>query len=194
MTDGPGVRVVKVGGSLLDWDELPTRMNNYLAQDPSVHQILVAGGGGLVDVIRRADQKFQLGEEKAHWLCIDLLSTTARVLHSFVESSAWSESLSDLKIGLAGSPGVWVIDSGKILRRDEPSCTNPLPHGWHVTTDSIAARFAQLLQGELVLLKSSDRPTSSFSDLADLGYVDGHFPEIASQISQVEFVNLRSAE
>ncbi|MFT5522804.1 MAG: aspartokinase-like uncharacterized kinase [Pirellulaceae bacterium] len=192
VADDVKVRVVKVGGSLLDWDQLPTRLNSYLARDRSIHQVLIAGGGGLVEVIRDADKRYRIGEEKSHWMCIELLSTTAKILHSIVESATWSDTLGGVMEGLEGAPRVWVVDTSRILQQEEPTCNKPLPHGWHITTDSIAARFAELLGGELVLLKSATCPQhSSYKQLAEAGYVDDFFPEIATRVRTVRFENLR---
>ena len=69
--------VVKVGGSLLDWPELNTRLNRFLASHSDRNLILVAGGGPVADVIRVLDRTHELGEEKSHWQVVPLTDTSA---------------------------------------------------------------------------------------------------------------------
>src|SRR5262249_42007524 len=61
----PPLAVVKVGGSLFDWPELPGRLTGYLkARQVKVgaeHTVLVAGGGPAADWIRRLDEIQHLG-------------------------------------------------------------------------------------------------------------------------------------
>ena len=67
-----------------------------------------------------------------------------------------------------------------------------LPASWDVTSDSIAARVAQVLKAsELVLLKSVDAPSRDADELAKLAIVDKFFPEIAGSIAW-RIVNLRT--
>jgi aspartokinase-like uncharacterized kinase len=87
-----------------------------------------------------------------------------------------------------------VFESEPFLRDGEARWTGtPLPHGWHVTSDSIAARVAECLgAAELVLLKSAP-PPSDLSEAMDAatGYVDGHFAVAARELRSVRCVDLR---
>ena len=64
---------------------------------------------------------------------------------------------------------------------------HPLPHGWSVTSDSIAARIAGILDAEeLVLLKSADPPAP-----LQPPYVDEYFVQAAAGLTCVRSINLR---
>ncbi len=50
------VRVIKVGGSLFDWEGLRTKLAAWLAAQSDCQNVLIAGGGKLADAIRRGRQ------------------------------------------------------------------------------------------------------------------------------------------
>jgi aspartokinase-like uncharacterized kinase len=187
-------RVVKVGGSLLDWPHLAEKLRAWLASQPLAQTLLIAGGGELAESIRRADQLHGLGETAAHWLCVDTLGVTAKMLAAILGGSQVGvfDSFPELS---AAVPGTLVFDPGPFLHAAEPQFPGePLPHDWSVTTDSIAARVAECWPAEeLVLLKSGDPGLwTQFADLAECGYVDGHFPTVARRLQiPIRFVNLR---
>jgi hypothetical protein len=53
---------------------------------------LIAGGGKLADAIRAVDDRCGLGEELAHWRCIDALSETARQLASILPEAVLEQA------------------------------------------------------------------------------------------------------
>jgi 5-(aminomethyl)-3-furanmethanol phosphate kinase len=162
----PPVRVIKLGGSLLDWPDWAGQFHRWLAAQSPAANVLVVGGGAIVDALRELDRASPLSAETAHWLAVRAMNLTAAVA---------AELLGDV-------PGLEVLDVESFLREDQHNA-DALPCGWHVTSDSIAARVATARKaGELVLLKSA-LP-------ADRDYVDAHFP-IAAGNQPVRFVNLR---
>jgi aspartokinase-like uncharacterized kinase len=190
------LRVVKVGGSLLDWPDLRSALDRWLAGQPAATCILVCGGGPFADAIRRADSVFDLGEEASHWLCIECLGVSTNLLAAIVSSGRHVLTWDDLQSGiLTPQPDLIVFDPREFLKTHEPHCPGtPLPHTWQVTSDSIAARLAEMLAAdELVLLKSADPPGGDLTELAAAGYVDAHFPVAARHLPQMRFVNLRAA-
>ena len=197
MTPPLPVRVVKVGGSLLRHQpeaqakesaaqELPAALARWLAQQPPAVNVLIAGGGEFADSIRRADAAHGLGDEAAHWLCVDALSVTARLLGALVNASVVTR-LGEIPCSI---PALCIFDPAPFLRPAEPLLISaPLPHTWSVTSDSIAARIAQhLAASELVLLKSC-LPAKSVAS-----YVDEYFPVAAANLAKVRCVNLRSRD
>jgi hypothetical protein len=68
-----------------------------------------------------------------------------------------------------------------------------LPASWNVTSDTIAARIAEDLGADcLILLKSAPLPaTASRGEAARLGLVDPMLPAAARCVARVEYLNLR---
>lgn len=201
-------RVVKLGGSLFEYDGLASALRRWLAEPPPMGlppfgtTIFLAGGGELADAIRRADARHSLGEEASHWLCVQLLGVTARMLARLLCEADLINAFDELRRRLGEpSPGVLVFDPGEFLRSWEPKLAGEcLPHTWRTTSDSIAARLAEVLAADLVLLKSADPPVEFpiggdratwLRELAARDYVDGSFPQAAASVRRVEMVNLR---
>lgn len=183
-------RVVKVGGSLFDFPRLPAALSHWLATQPPASNILVAGGGKFADAVRQIDETFTIGESEAHWMCIDLMSTTARLLASIVRPSDLITQFGQLRgENKSNEDEPIVFDTSQFLRNIEPDLPGTrLAHNWSVTSDSIAARLAIVLQAdELVLLKSSDPRTETGSP-----FVDAFFPTISPELEAFRAVNLRA--
>lgn len=191
--------IVKVGGSLLSWSELPRRLNDWLMSQPAGLHVLVAGAGPWGDFVRRADEQFQLGQERSHWLCVEALSLSARLLSHILGDLplvASRHSVRELQGGLHASATACVFDPRPFLCTEEHSAAGSrLPHTWDVTTDSIAARLAECLEANaLVLLKSCDPPPRATIEEASMtGFVDCYFPKAAAPLAHVVSVNLRGS-
>ena len=131
--------VIKVGGSLLDWPELPGRLGVFLKELGERKVVLIAGGGAVVDVVRAMDRTHGLGEERSHWLAIRGMDLTAALLASILPGSRLVERLEELR-------PVWercevpVLSTRGLLERMDAPGADPLPASWDVTSDSIAAR------------------------------------------------------
>lgn len=194
------VRVVKVGGSLLEFPGLAQALRQWLELQPPAPTVLIAGGGKFADVIRDADVRFRLGEEAAHWLCIDALGVTARLLARLLPEAplecgglaSLAERLNLVPSGDGAAPLV-VFDLTQFLRNEEPIRPHPIPHSWSVTSDSLAARLAEVLAAnELVLLKSASGTSHGSPNAAsEAGFVDAHFPRASERLPFVRCVNLR---
>jgi aspartokinase-like uncharacterized kinase len=188
------VRVVKLGGSLLDWPSLPSALQDWLANQTAAFNVLIPGGGALADAIREADQLFSLGQETSHWLCIDVLAVSAKIVAAIIPNARHISTYDQLQAETAApGPATIIFDPAEFLRHHEPRLAGSgLPRNWTVTSDSIAARLAQVLPAdELVLLKSCDPPATSLSDLAIAGYVDAHLPKMEPGRTALRLVNLR---
>ncbi len=195
------LRVVKVGGSLLQWPLLETQLAGWLESQSDAANVLIAGGGALADAIRRADAADDLGEEQAHALCIEVLGVTGRGLVSLLAGRATLASWSEVASRQLAGPAWVVLDVPAFMSAAESlDPQGALPHTWNVTSDSIAAWVAcGLAAEELVLLKSCEPPAGltptgdwPFSLLAAAGYVDRYFPTAVARFAgPVRMVNLR---
>ncbi|MGD9648012.1 MAG: hypothetical protein AB7U73_20030 [Pirellulales bacterium] len=201
-SDLPGVRIVKLGGSLLDEPRLPELLRRWLDAQPQAVDVLVAGGGRLVDVVRDLDRVQTLGDERAHWLALRAMSVTAALLRELLSGSAYVEDLNTLveEIRHGSSRQTIVFDCWQFLRCVEASTPGErLPKSWQATSDSVAARLSvalahhEIAPAELVLLKSTTSACeATLDDAAAAGIVDECFPRQAATLPSVRIVNLRS--
>jgi len=193
-------RVIKLGGSLLDFQRLVPALRTWLAAQAPMPSVMIVGGGSLADAIRAAFDTHGLDEEAAHWLCIRLLGVTAELAARLLPEAVLVKQFDDLLV-MQGAASLAIFEPEQFVREEtsllERLCERgirSLPHCWDVTSDSIAARLAVLLRAdELVLLKSglpTDRTT--LQEAADTGYVDRHFPAAAAELTRIRCVNLRS--
>jgi aspartokinase-like uncharacterized kinase len=183
--------VIKVGGSLLDWPELPARLNWYLERRRGQRLVLIAGGGRFADVLRELDRVHGLGEERSHALALRILDATSHLLAALVAGSRVVDALEQFEpVWQAGE--IPVLAPRNFLDRDGRS-PDPLPHTWATTTDSIAARVATRIEAdELVLLKSATPPEgASRVEAVRLGLVDPEFAAAARGLRVVKSVGLR---
>lgn len=193
------LRIVKVGCSLFERRQLPSQLRCWLAaQRPAIH-VLLAGAGELAESIRTWHDRFPLSEADSHWLCIEALGITAQVLQSMLPAVPLLQRFDELQsriseLQLLARPAALVFDVRQFLREVEPTAPPlPLPHRWQVTSDSIAARLAELLRGdELVLLKSRPCPEqqADVTALVEQGYVDEYFLQIAPRLQRVTLSQL----
>jgi aspartokinase-like uncharacterized kinase len=192
MTSHP-LRVVKLGGSLLDLPELRERLRAWLAAQNPAANVLVVGGGAPADAIRAADRVHGLSIEAAHWLCIRAMSLNAHLIAELLPESAIARDTRSIR-DRAAERSLMILDPWPFLRDEEPGLSeSPLPCSWDVTSDSIAARLAMLLSAdELVLLKSAlPDAGADLASAASSGYVDPYFPHVAAGLPQVRCVDLR---
>lgn len=184
-----GARVCKIGGGLLAEPDFPDRFRGWRSFQSAVPHLLIAGGGGFADEIRRLDRAGVLGDAEAHWLAIGAMGLSARVLAAVLGGLPVHSRLGEAAKAAARGAADLVVDLEEDLR---DLAADVLPVGWHVTSDSIAAAVASSLEAELVLLKSvGGEAPMTVADAARLGWVDAHFPAAAQGLA-VRWVNLQS--
>lgn len=190
MSEPDSLAVIKVGGSLFTDSRLGPALREWLDGRPEERLLLVPGGGDLANAVRGYHDHHHLSEELCHWLALRCLSINAHFLAELLPGSVIiPDALADL-IDTAEAR-LTILDAFDFAQTDEDR-NGSLEHSWQVTSDAIAAR-ATTLSGatRLILLKSMAlEPSVTWSEAASRGWVDGMFPEVATE-QTVEWVNFR---
>lgn len=153
---------------------------------PSAQSIIVVGGGAATDRIASRQRREEFDDARAHWECIDLMRRNAERL--LLQSPDYLRLVLIEQLPVSnGEATTFVLDPLPFMHADARS-ESPLPESWDVSSDSIAARVAEVCGAdELVLLKSTlPRRAHSPGD-----YVDPYFSTAAGKLRSVRFVNLR---
>jgi aspartokinase-like uncharacterized kinase len=190
------IRVVKIGGSLLDLVGLPDKLRAWLAAQPRAHNVLVAGGGPLVEQVRWWNREIAAVDETAsHWMCVDLLTVTAHLLHAWLPEIPLVED-DRLLCRRVGEDGATIFGPAPWMRHSEPGLPGRwLPTDWETTSDSIAGRLAVALRADEFVLLKSDLPKArspELSALAAIGYIDPILAQMSHELPATRLVNFRA--
>jgi len=133
----------------------------------------------------------------AHWLCIDLMSMTARLFHGRCPEIPLVEQC-DLSVLRSADRNATIFAPAQWLRRIEPELPGTrLTQDWQTTSDAIVGRLAIALDAEeLVLMKSTQPEQNLLHDLEALaaaGYVDPMLARLSSELPPTRWINLRSS-
>ena len=134
-------QVVKIGGSLFPEYaiELAKRLEN-------TGSLIVLGGGEFANLIRRYDSEMNFSDEANHWTAIDCMEIIAKLVNDKVDSARLAYTVEDIhEISDGGFTPIFVVS--EFLRKEDPfECS------WDVTSDSIAAYVAHLLNANLLIV------------------------------------------
>ena len=170
--------VVKVGGSLLESGSLSSLLTT-LGELAKAHRLVVVPGGGpFADTVRRACSLHDPGTSAAHWMAILAMDQHAHYLSGLLPAARVT----------TGPDEIASVHAEGLLPVLAPfrwlQAADPLPHGWHVTSDSISAWVAARLSARrLVLLKSVEGVAGADGEIlaeaplraaATCGIVDEH--------------------
>ena len=174
--------VLKVGGSLLSRPDWPALLVSLIEVRGHEACCLVVGGGAVVDGLRPIDRIMPQSPPLMHDLAIDGMRLTARLVAEAIGLPLSATPPDDGK--------VTVLDVSAWLAVGTRAAS--LPIGWHVTSDSIAARVAVEHNGGLLLAKSVPPPpcpdhVDPLISLAHAGWVDDHFPIAAASLVSIEW-------
>jgi aspartokinase-like uncharacterized kinase len=183
------LRIVKVGGSLLQRPGLVRELGTWNARQSPARTGWVFGGGEIVDGMRRLDQRFSLDPKRVHWRCIELLRATwevacelfpqwnpvndPRTLDHWVKQET---KLSAVLISIQAFyyPGVERGDT--------------LPESWSTTSDALAGFLATRVRAdELVLLKNCEVRHCTSNELVERGIID---PILGRQVANFPSIRI----
>jgi aspartokinase-like uncharacterized kinase len=167
------VRVVKLGGSLADWAELPACLTDLANRNC----VIVPGGGPFAEQVRDAQHRWRFDDQTAHDMALLAMAQFGRMLTGLEPRLATATTGPDLRSAVTrGRSVVWLPEPAAAELRT-------LPASWDITSDTLAAWLASSLGAtELVLVKSAAVPPGE-SDLARLsaaGLLDRAFATFAA--------------
>lgn len=169
------IAVVKLGGSLIKSGDIASVLK--LVVKARVPVVIVAGGGGFADEVRRLQPSLHLSDKAAHRMAILAMQQNALALADLQPELKPVETTTEMRLALrAGRVPIWM--PLKMCDRDRA-----IAEDWSMTSDGLAARLAERL-GECDLLVFKSRAVPAKADvhaLAAAGVVDRSFAEIVTR-------------
>ena len=134
-------QVVKIGGSL--FPDYAIRLAKMLENTDSV---IILGGGEFANLIRRYDDEMGFSDEANHWTAIDCMEIIAKLVNDKVDSAKLAYMIDEVhEISDEGFTPIFAVS--EFLKVEDPfECS------WDVTSDSIAAYVAHLLNANLLIV------------------------------------------
>lgn len=186
--------VIKIGGSVSLSPSLQSWLD-WVAEYGDGKVIIVPGGGIYADAVRAfQQQRLQntlppLSEEVAHALAIYAMDQMAMSFVALQPKLALVKNPLEIAERSWQHRGMVWLPSEMLLKEMFSSHIAHLPPSWDVTSDSLAAWLAQVLEArQLVLVKSSDWvsnsetvDTEALTALIGQGVLDPYFAEAVDE-------------
>lgn len=176
------VWIVKLGGSLAGSTELPSWLRTCAALGGRV--VLVPGGGPYADSVRRAQREQGFDDAAAHAMAVGAMEQFGQQLCARQADLVPAATVAALREALAaGRTPVWMACAMVLA---DPR----IAQSWSVTSDSLSAWLAAVLQAEgLVLVKSVDAGTTDARALAAAGVVDAAFHQFSAGLKNLRLLH-----
>ena len=190
------LRIMKLGGSLLNRPEWPASLTRWLEVQPAMRNILLVGGGLAADAVRSFDKAHLLDPLASHRAAVEALGLSLHMAAAVLPQTHIITSLDALE-GNFSSHRLELFDVRPFMQREEKRVdANRLPHDWSATSDSIAARVAQVYEANRLVLLKSALPVdcNDWESAAESGLVDSYFPQAVQGIPDACCVNLADPE
>ena len=132
---------MKIGGSLF-----PKHAIDLAKKLKNTDSCIVVGGGEFANLIRKYNDEINFSEEANHWTAIDCMDIMAKLVNDKVESAKLAYSIEEInQISNEGFTPIFIVS--EFLKKEDPfECS------WDVTSDSIAAYVAHLLNANLLIV------------------------------------------
>ncbi|MBX3450750.1 MAG: hypothetical protein KF777_14385 [Planctomycetaceae bacterium] len=151
----------KLGGSLLQHVELPSRLLALFEAHSSTRLTVLTGGGEAANLVRDWAERFGLDDVISHELAIAAMDFNTELLRKLF--SDWSVATCREEWDYAFNTGTnpTLLSPTPFLEAEETLAGQELPRSWDMTSDSLAAWLAGRLGcDELWLLKSCPAPSA----------------------------------
>lgn len=143
--------VVKIGGSLSRGSDLNALCREIARLGEHYRLLVVPGGGGFADQVRKSCRKYALDDTTAHHMALLAMDQYGYLLGRLIGGSSLSADVRTVPDAVERGRAAVLLPSSLILQAD------PLPHSWEVTSDTIAAWLSQRINcPRLILLKDVD--------------------------------------
>ena len=107
--------------------------------------LFVIGGGEFANLIRKYDNEIEFSEDVTHETAIDAMDILAKLLNDKLAFTDICYTIEEA-IGISDLKKIPIMICSDILKENEP-----FAHSWDVTSDSIAAYIASLLNAKLLI-------------------------------------------
>jgi aspartokinase-like uncharacterized kinase len=186
--------VLKIGGSLYSEPTALKKLCFEIGNMSSNYKLTVLPGGAVfADDVRLCYKVFQISEEAAHRMAILAMSQYGLLIADIMPNSKPVYTIGEcLEVSSKGF--IPILLPHRILEEEDP-----FPRSWDVTSDSISAYVAYLLNAKyLILIKNVDGVYDEHDKLlktVDLNWLRQHnscldrfFPEVASKLKARCFI------
>ncbi|KON30136.1 hypothetical protein AC477_05205, partial [miscellaneous Crenarchaeota group-1 archaeon SG8-32-1] len=138
--------VLKIGGSLAEHPAILRQLcQEFSALAKEYRILIIPGGGEFADIARKLYKNYGFSNIVAHKMGILSMDQFGLFLSDIVVNSFVTYSLEEIRKSAKGKVPIF-LPSTSMFRED------PLEKSWDVTSDSIAAYIANLLQAQKLLL------------------------------------------
>ena len=186
----PHRSLVKIGGSLFSTGRLRGIISEITRRSSLTWPVFTVGGGTVADQVATWELIHSLDEEQSHWLALEAIGVNEQLLLTLFPQWRLVRSLSQLEA--AERDGKTPLICTKcFFKYCEREFGSRVSHTWKVTSDTIAAWFAEVIEAEeLMLVKSVDWVSGlNWEEAHARQLVDAEFARIVSPDLPVRWLN-----
>ena len=134
--------------------------------------LFVIGGGEFANLIRKYDVEIGFSQDVTHETAIDSMDILAKLLNDKLAFTEISYTIEEAN-RISDSNKIPIMICSEILKENEP-----FKHSWDVTSDSIAAYIASLLNAKILIATNVNGIYTKDPSLSDESSVDLMLPAL----------------